>query len=156
MAQTEATQAATIFQEPLFLTAREAAKRVQVTERLVRDAAVAGRLKVLRLSPTVTRFRPRDVDRWARSLGAGRLIDIEEIIARPTVYRLYNKRGTLLYVGSTTNVGARLQNHRGSQPWWPQVRKVRLDHFETIAEARSTEGEAIYAERPRHNKVGVW
>lgn len=71
----------------------------------------------------------------------------------PLVYRLYDRRGSLLYIGSTINVFGRFQGHAGRTPWWSEVATYRLQRFETEEAARCAEALAIGSEDPKHNKI---
>jgi prophage antirepressor-like protein/predicted GIY-YIG superfamily endonuclease len=71
------------------------------------------------------------------------------------LYRLYNTDGELLYVGITWKVAARMDVHRGSQPWWREVASVQLEvhpNREAVLEAERT---AIRCEHPRYNIAGA-
>lgn len=72
----------------------------------------------------------------------------------PVVYRHFDREGTLLYVGSTSFFFARQQHHSRS-PWFPDLERIDLEHFETIQQARTAEWLAISAEKPLYNKVGT-
>lgn len=78
---------------------------------------------------------------------------------QPCVYRVYDKRGQLLYIGSTRNWRKRRVQHAGTKWWWPAIGRVELEHFASVVEARDAEIEAIQAERPRmnvrHNRGGA-
>jgi hypothetical protein len=59
----------------------------------------------------------------------------------PTVYRMFNAGGQLLYVGRTCNIGTRLDVHRRGE-WWKEVASITCDHFAhshlaELAEARA-------------------
>ncbi len=86
---------------------------------------------------------------------AGReAVPIERLIGeRPIVYRLYDRRRRLLYVGMTiTPLGQRLVSHRGWQTWWPEVAYVTSDEFPTKEAATWAERLAIQAEKPLRNE----
>jgi excinuclease UvrABC nuclease subunit len=78
-------------------------------------------------------------DRW---LGA---------IHSPCVYRCFDARGVLLYIGSSVNVARRCQLHKSHSLWWPQVRGVVVTTFRTMQEARRSERRSIFTEQPTHN-----
>lgn len=67
------------------------------------------------------------------------------------VYRLYDAAGALLYIGSTKNPITRLREHRWANRFWPQVAELRLQPYETHAQAYEAEQAAIRAEHPIHN-----
>lgn len=70
-----------------------------------------------------------------------------------TLYRAYDTEDRLLYVGCSTNIKQRLQTHAAKAPWWPQVRNIRMEHFEDSGAAFRAEGRAIRGEHPIHNQV---
>jgi predicted GIY-YIG superfamily endonuclease len=69
----------------------------------------------------------------------------------PTVYRLFDASGRLLYVGYTNDPIARLKSHSCMSPWWPAVANVQLTHFRTYREGIVAERSAIETEDPIHN-----
>ncbi|WP_163168117.1 GIY-YIG nuclease family protein [Arthrobacter sp. Alg241-R88] len=69
------------------------------------------------------------------------------------VYRFYDSKGDLLYVGITGNLPTRTKAHEGSKPWWKEMSSMTVAHFETREEAREAEQVAIDSERPRYNQV---
>lgn len=69
------------------------------------------------------------------------------------LYRFYGADETLLYVGISTNVVARMGQHADSQPWWELVARTTVEHFPTREEAREAEQAAIDSGKPSFNKV---
>lgn len=71
------------------------------------------------------------------------------------LYRLYDRAGTLLYVGITSKPLNRLREHR-QQPWWPEVDlvKLRLERFESRNAVLLAERTTIQAEHPLYNIQG--
>lgn len=75
--------------------------------------------------------------------------------ARPAyVYRCHAADGQLLYVGCTVAPLTRLQSHKATTWWWPQVENWRLTVFPTKAYALRREAHAIRTEAPRWNVRG--
>lgn len=68
------------------------------------------------------------------------------------VYRLYNARRRLLYVGVTSNWQLRQASHRNTKPWWGDVVKARLTHTPSRKDALLLEKKLIRDERPLHNR----
>lgn len=79
------------------------------------------------------------------------------------VYRLRDAAGSLLYIGSTLNVGARLHSHLNENPHpkfsVPGASEIRerfaecvTDYFDTLAQARAAERRAIEDEAPLLNR----
>lgn len=69
------------------------------------------------------------------------------------VYRLYDRRATLLYVGLTTQGRDRFDGHARDKAWWPDVENFSVKLYRTEDEARGAERAAIERERPVHNVV---
>lgn len=73
------------------------------------------------------------------------------------VYWLRDRKGRLLWVGSTGNLKARLNQHRGKSRWWPSVDESQIVHrvYPSLEEMRAAEAKEL-AERPgQWNKRGV-
>jgi predicted GIY-YIG superfamily endonuclease len=70
---------------------------------------------------------------------------------RTALYRLYDTRGRLLYVGITNNPEVRWQTHAREKPWWPKVANKTLEWFETRKSAQRVERIEIAEERPAFN-----
>lgn len=86
---------------------------------------------------------------------AARLLEVleqPESAYDPTeVYYLSDRRGRLLYVGMSRQLDVRVEQHRWKQPWGDQIAHVRSEQFNTRAEARQREAEAIRRLSPIHN-----
>jgi hypothetical protein len=67
------------------------------------------------------------------------------------LYRHYDGKGNLLYVGVSLCSLMRLTKHREASPWYRDVRKVTIQAYPTREEAFEAERTAIYIENPRHN-----
>jgi hypothetical protein len=70
------------------------------------------------------------------------------------LYRCFNERDELIYVGITESPGRRHQRHRADAAWWPEVEWVEWEFFPTYGMAVDAEREAIENETPVHNKIG--
>lgn len=68
----------------------------------------------------------------------------------PIVYRFYED-DHLLYIGKTISPRERLKKHRREKDWFKQVTTIKLDRYDTEAEALDAERQAIVAEAPAHN-----
>ena len=78
------------------------------------------------------------------------------ITDEPTaVYRLYDRRGTLLYVGISRNLSARFAQHASEKSWWPEVARKTAMLYGSRREAMKAELTAIHTEKPVHNIAGV-
>lgn len=67
------------------------------------------------------------------------------------VYRLYDARGDLLYVGCTGSIVSRLTTHTALKPWWSEVRTITLGDPLPRGVALDAEVVAIRSEHPRYN-----
>ena len=68
-----------------------------------------------------------------------------------SVYRAFGDDGSLLYVGRTNNLPARLRAHRREKPWWPSVNRWTVENFDNPESAAMHETVAIQTEAPKHN-----
>lgn len=66
------------------------------------------------------------------------------------LYRHFDKRRQLLYVGISADALKRAADH-GQKPWGHLIVKITVEHFPTRAEAEAAEKAAIIAEAPRFN-----
>lgn len=67
------------------------------------------------------------------------------------VYRLYDRRGLLLYTGITADLSSRFTKHRRKKPWWPDVAEARVETYPDRWLALAVEQSSIAHERPVHN-----
>lgn len=71
---------------------------------------------------------------------------------KTTLYRAFNNRGELLYVGISDHFLTRLHQHQSSSKWLRLAEKVTLEHFATRQQAEESEVLAIHNEKPLFNK----
>lgn len=69
-----------------------------------------------------------------------------------TLYRYFDADGTLLYIGITSVMVQRSNQHVRASMWWPLARTCTLEHFDTTEEVLEAERRAIIAERPPYNR----
>jgi GIY-YIG catalytic domain len=74
---------------------------------------------------------------------------------RTALYRFYDARETLLYVGISVDPWRRWREHVLDKPWYPQVRHQSVTWYDSEREARKAETRAIRSERPRFNVAGA-
>lgn len=74
---------------------------------------------------------------------------------RTALYRFYDERENLLYVGITNDPWRRWRDHVQQKPWYPQVKHQATTWYGTEQEARRAEDRAIRTERPRFNIAGA-
>lgn len=67
------------------------------------------------------------------------------------VYRFYDTRGELLYVGISLAGVQRLGQHRSSKDWFVDVARTEFTHYPDYESAREAERVAIANESPRYN-----
>ena len=67
------------------------------------------------------------------------------------LYRHYDAKSRLLYVGISTNPFQRLKQHMQGADWSHRVATIKIAWFPSRYEASVAEAVAIKAERPRHN-----
>lgn len=70
------------------------------------------------------------------------------------VYRAYAADGTLLYVGCSVDVAARLRQHGRRSLWHPLAVRVEQTRYSNYFTGRAAEAEAIRAESPVCNITG--
>lgn len=78
----------------------------------------------------------------------------DKLDPQPVVYRCFDSAGNLLYIGSTFQRNQRFRSHELTSQWWAQAADIKLEKFQSIAEARFAEAKAIFAEKPPHNHIG--
>jgi predicted GIY-YIG superfamily endonuclease len=74
---------------------------------------------------------------------------------RTAVYRLFDARSGLLYIGIAKNFGRRWQQHSAAKPWWPQVQRQTVDWYPDREMADEAETLAIADEKPLYNIAKV-
>jgi predicted GIY-YIG superfamily endonuclease len=72
---------------------------------------------------------------------------------RTALYRLFDAKGRLLYVGISRDPSFRWKQHRGDKGWWPLVVDKRVTWYATRMLALQAEALAIHTEAPIHNGV---
>ena len=70
---------------------------------------------------------------------------------RCAVYRHYDRKGVLLYVGIADNPTLRAAQHKADSPWHQFSNRMSVEWFENRAEADQAERAAIKFERPAFN-----
>lgn len=76
-----------------------------------------------------------------------------DVAAPHALYRFYDVRDRLLYVGITLDLGARWKHHSKNKTWWVDVARCTVEHFPTRDAVLAAESVAINAEKPRWNIV---
>ena len=71
-----------------------------------------------------------------------------------SVYVVLDQYSSVLYIGQTLNLAARIKAHHG-KPWWAEVAKIQVTHFLDRGEAMEFERASIERLKPRHNTYGT-
>ena len=74
------------------------------------------------------------------------------MIAKTCLYRHFDERNTLLYVGISLNAVKRLAEHRNMSKWFYDISRVEFTWFDTREEALIAERHAVTNESPIYNK----
>lgn len=69
------------------------------------------------------------------------------------LYRFFDAKNRLLYVGITGDLANRFSGHRRDKPWWRDVITIRIERFDTRGELAAAEVRAIEHEHPKYNKI---
>ena len=67
------------------------------------------------------------------------------------LYRHFDEKGNLLYVGVSLSVMARLSQHRSASEWFGDIARVEIEHHPNRGAALEAEKKAIREEKPKHN-----
>jgi hypothetical protein len=67
------------------------------------------------------------------------------------LYRHFNAKGELLYVGVSIRTLVRLGQHRENSCWYGEISDCKIEHFDTREAALAAEKAAIENEQPRYN-----
>lgn len=70
---------------------------------------------------------------------------------RTALYRFFDERGTLLYVGISASAFKRMASHNRRARWFGKARSVTIEWFRNREEALWAEAKAIFYEYPRYN-----
>lgn len=70
-----------------------------------------------------------------------------------SVYRYYDPRDLLLYVGITSRGSARNREHNASKDWWQYVARQEVEHYPTRGAAEQRERTLIRKYRPPFNTL---
>lgn len=68
------------------------------------------------------------------------------------LYRLFDAKKTLLYVGISCDPNERIKDHAAEKPWWPSVRRGSITWLEDRASALHHEACVIAIEVPLYNE----
>lgn len=68
------------------------------------------------------------------------------------LYRFYDAIRQPLYIGQTSHLPGRLDDHRRTAEWWPLVEYVAVSYYGAYGSAKAPEKAAIRREQPRFNR----
>lgn len=73
---------------------------------------------------------------------------------RPHIlYRFWDSRDVLLYVGISVDSASRIANHMRDQPWWSEVETIKFTTYPNRKAALEAEAEMIRTLKPLYNVV---
>jgi len=72
-----------------------------------------------------------------------------------TLYRFFDARGALLYVGITKRGWSRAEEHAQRKHWWSRVDHAKFEHYRGLDAAHNAEKRAIAKECPEFNRNHV-
>lgn len=76
---------------------------------------------------------------------------MDTVVQRHTLYRFWDSSEQLLYIGISGSPETRWRAHGRDKPWWRDVCRVTVEHFDNRADLEAAEIAAIREEKPRHN-----
>jgi hypothetical protein len=71
------------------------------------------------------------------------------------LYRHFDAKGVLLYVGISLSAVERLRQHRAAFNWFGQIVRVDIEVFPSRKEAVAAERRAVKAENPKYNTAAA-
>lgn len=74
-------------------------------------------------------------------------------MSRTILYRAFDENNALLYIGISSQVFARFDQHSHTSKWVNKCAYVKLEHFSNRVDALSAEKVAIKTENPEFNLV---
>ena len=69
------------------------------------------------------------------------------------LYRCFNSKGRLLYVGISISAARRLSDHEKKKSWFSQICRIEVERFRSREKALAAERKAIKTEKPIHNII---
>lgn len=72
-------------------------------------------------------------------------------MSQQALYRFFDRKGQLLYIGITNDPPRRLGEHQGGKDWWEQVAGITVEWHDNREDALAAEARAIHIENPLHN-----
>lgn len=72
---------------------------------------------------------------------------------KTSLYRHYDCRANILYIGISHNFSNRLDQHEQASEWYDQIAWVKVEHYESREQALIAEKKAILDEKPPFNMI---
>lgn len=72
------------------------------------------------------------------------------------LYRCFNRKSVLLYVGMTNHPESRFKQHRADKVWWKSVDHITLQRYPSRRDLAQAEADAIQEEQPKFNIAHPW
>lgn len=69
------------------------------------------------------------------------------------LYRHFNKKGKLLYVGKSMSIFNRISNHKSNSFWFEKISSITLEKHESEELLNRAERKAIEEEKPFYNII---
>ncbi|MFF0409153.1 hypothetical protein ACFYUY_01790 [Kitasatospora sp. NPDC004745] len=102
--------------------------------------------------PPLRTFAVRAFDRTAPGPRLSMAAEEPGYFPETALYRFFDARKRLLYVGVSGQLRERWPKHRRKAPWWSEADFVSVEHWSTEVDALAAERAAIAAEQPLFNK----
>jgi excinuclease UvrABC nuclease subunit len=67
------------------------------------------------------------------------------------LYRHFNSKNELLYVGISLSAVHRLEQHKRTAHWFEDLKRVEIERFSSRIEAMDAEKRALETEQPKYN-----
>ena len=71
--------------------------------------------------------------------------------AATVLYRMFDDKGALLYVGISKSPMNRIDEHKRDKFWWEKITRIQYEHFKNRNDAMHAEKRAIKTELPEFN-----
>jgi predicted GIY-YIG superfamily endonuclease len=76
-----------------------------------------------------------------------------ECDSKTVLYRFYDGKNELLYIGVTNNILRRMRQHLRDKDWAKEIHSTKVEYFNERIYALEAEKKAIVAEKPKYNST---
>jgi hypothetical protein len=80
-----------------------------------------------------------------------KIVKIKPPKEKTSLYRHFDVKGNLLYVGISRSILNRTSTHEKGARWWDHIRSMKIEHYSTRELALEAEARAIVDENPEYN-----